>query len=52
MKPVILIGGVHHNILGVVRAFGEADMSSSVLVVITDAAYDFVSRSKNRGGKF
>ena len=46
MKPVILIGGVHHNILGVVRAFGEAGMSSSVLVAITDAAYDFVSRSK------
>ena len=34
MLPVVLIGGIHHNMLGVVRALGERGVPKDFLYVI------------------
>ncbi len=34
-KPVFIIGGSHHNTLGVIRAFGEKGLSSNIVLFIS-----------------
>ena len=43
--PIVVIGGIHHNTLGVIRSLGFAGFSDIKLILVGNEA-DFVSRSK------
>lgn len=43
--PIVVIGGIHHNTLGVIRSLGFAGFSDIKLILVGYEA-DFVSRSK------
>ena len=46
MNKVIVIGGDHHNTLGVIRSLGERGMQSDVILVASDTTKTFVDASK------
>lgn len=46
MADVIILGGNHHNTLGVIRALGEAGLSQSIKLIMVNDTPDFVYQSK------
>ena len=44
-RQVLVIGGIHHNILGVIRSLGFARIPN-IKVILVGNEPDFVSRSK------
>lgn len=46
LHPIIVVGGNHHNTLGVVRAFGEAGMSNYLRLIVVSQGSDFISKSR------
>lgn len=46
MEDVIILGGNHHNTLGVVRALGQAGLSQNIKLIVVNDSPDFVSKSK------
>ena len=46
MEDVIILGGNHHNTLGVVRALGQAGLSRNIKLIMVNDKPDFVSKSK------
>ena len=44
-KKVIVIGGNHHNTLGVLRSLGEKGVFSE-LILVTSSKYPYVKYSK------
>lgn len=46
MADIIILGGNHHNTLGVIRALGEAGLSKSIKLILVNETKDFVSKSK------
>lgn len=47
MEDIIILGGNHHNTLGVVRAFGEKGLSEHMKLIMVNDTTDFVSKSKH-----
>lgn len=45
MHQVLVIGGIHHNILGVIRSLGFASIPDIKIILVGDGP-DFISRSK------
>ena len=43
---IIVVGGIHHNILGVLRALGKMNLKDRMYVVITKTDTDFVTATK------
>ena len=46
MDNIVVIGGSHHNTLGVVRSLGEVGLTDKIRLIIVGDSNDFVSRSK------
>ena len=44
-NEVIIVGGNHHNMLGVIRAFGEKKILSNI-IIINNNRYCFIKKSK------
>ena len=48
MKPrdIVVVGGNHHNTLGVVRALGQRGLGDSIKLIVVSETPDFVSVSR------
>lgn len=46
MEDIVILGGNHHNTLGVVRALGYEGLSDHIKLIIVNDTADFVSKSK------
>lgn len=46
MNKIIIVGGVHHNTLGVVRSLGEDGLSDSIILLSISTSNSFVCKSK------
>lgn len=46
MRKIIVIGGAHHNTLGVVRSLGEAGLADDIILIGVFCGNNFVGKSK------
>ena len=44
-NEVVIIGGIHHNMLGVIRSLGEKGIKSNIIVT-TDKKFAYITKSK------
>lgn len=46
MNKIIIIGGVHHNTLGVVRSLGEVGLTDNIILLSVSTDDSFVCKSR------